>query len=489
LRNSIKKTVTKTYQRNKQTLSRFSIERAATKASQKVDKFIGIFSPKTAYKRQAFRFAYDAIKKSRLNKSRGTISDATEDALLSEFDLAEFRLIGRDMSRNNPIAVGMLETEADEIIGNVLKIKPDTGSESLDAEIEQAWKEEVLQSPVDVKGEWNFLQVLRQIFTAYRRDGDCGCIFTDDGLQIIEGEQIGTPIGKDEPLFKIINGVARKPNGKLLGYYVGKPTKYGYIEIGSYKKYDAKDMHLMYWPWRSSQSRGIPALTPSIKFMDNLYGYLEAELVAARVNACNCMFVARDGEGMPDGWTGGSSPEGVTDDGKRIEKMEPGTIIYGQPGETATGITQTRPGNMFDPYVNKMLSFIARPLSLPLMLVTLDFSGATYMNARIANQIAKENWIRQQEFIIKPFVRKFYKKWLAKKWPDAKTNNSILCRRWPYVDPVKEAAADKIELNDNKTTSPQEICARKGVDFEDVLKQRKEAGLDNDKDEAKNASK
>ena len=58
------------------------------------------------------------------------------------------------------------------------------------------------------------------------------------------------------------------------------------------------------------------------------------------------------------------------------------------PGEDAKAIAAQRPNSEFDPFILRCLMFICRPMCMPLMLATLDYSGATFMNARIAYQEA-----------------------------------------------------------------------------------------------------
>jgi capsid protein len=237
----------------------------------------------------------------------------------------------------------------------------------------------------------------------------------------------------------------------------------------------------MFNPRRVTQSRGKPALTSAIDFVDKVTGYVDAELVAAKVNACFSMFVSTEANMMPEPYTGGVSTTGEDDDGNQLEKMEPGSILYGRPGESATGIGQTRPGTLFDPFVRRMLTFIGRPICMPLMLITLDFAGATFMNARIAYQKVQEAWEREQDWVIKPFCSR------AWRWKVAgliaggriKTSNpnvlghEVMCKRWPYVDPLKEAQADNEQLQ-NRTINRTLICARQGLEYDEVEEKRVE---------------
>jgi len=202
------------------------------------------------------------------------------------------------------------------------------------------------------------------------------------------------------------------------------------------------------------------------------------------------MFVTQEYPEMPTAYAGGSTSSGEDKDGNRLEKLEPGTIMYGEPGEKAEGIGQTRPGSLFDPFVRRMLTFVGRPMCMPLMLITLDFSGATFMNARIAYQKVQDAWMREQNWVVKPFASRVWR-WKIEQLIAAGEfkasagifRHEVICKRWPYVDPFKEAKADETQLK-NGTTTRKIICARQGHDFGDVNadlaaeeKLRKESGV------------
>jgi lambda family phage portal protein len=464
------------------------------RAAEFLDNAVTIVNPVAGLRRKAARFAYDAVDTSdRLNKKRTGLG-GTADVQLDEHSLWRQREIIRELDRNNPLVSGILETETDGVIGDGVKIQArtlnadgktqDTG---WNAAAEWLWNDEMIDKPCDVTGRFNFNQYLWNMFYSYRRDGDMGTIYTDQGLQAFEGEQCGTPFGmKKAEHFKVVNGVAySKLTKKVIGYYVGRPDENGFfIKSDSYQKYKAAYVQFHFNPRRFSQSRGQPALTPSIKYIDYLCGYIDAELVAAKINACFAAFITKKdavGNNFPimqhrSGSTEvGNGAGGVA----RREKIEPGIIEYLQPGEEVSGVGMTRPGSMFDPFVSRILTFIGRPLCMPLMLVTLDFSGATFMNTRIAYQKVQSKWVKEQNFTVKPFSSRTWNwkiaQWIREKKLKAKDSaflHEVICNRWPYVDPYKEAMADEQELK-NRSTTRTRINARKGQDYEDIIDETK----------------
>jgi len=450
--------------------------------SERFDDIVSIVSPRAAYRRKTYRFAYDAIDKSRLRKKRKGLG-GTGDTHLTESALYELREKIRDMGRNNGLVKGLLKTERDGVIGSTTMIQARTPDTGWNEAAEAAFKEEMVDRPCDVTGRFRFHDILRKSYLGYRRDGDVFCLFTPGGLQMCEGEQVGNPFGKaDGEHFTITNGIAfSKKTKRVIGYYIGVPHKSGYfIDSATYKQYTADRVHHMFNSDRFSYSRGEPALASVINSIETLTDYIDAELVAAKVNACFSMFISRKDAFEPQPpFTKGSEPSGYdSDTGIRMEKISPGTIMYGEDGESATGIGQTRPGALFDPFVLRMLTIIGRPLLMPLMLITLDFSGATFMNARIAYQKVQGAWTDEQNVVVKPFGSGIWRWFIDRKvaarvLTDIKEKywHEITCNRWPYVDPFKEAKADEFQLN-NKTTTRTIICARQGHEFSDLAAQR-----------------
>lgn len=454
------------------------------RTSERLDSVIGVFSPRTALMRKACRFSYDAVDGHRTRKKR-RLTGGTGDSHLTDAKLDKLREIARDMGRNNPLVKGILKTERDGVIGSAVNIQARTEDEGWNTAAEAAFKAEMIDQPCDVTGRFNFNKIVREMYLSYRRDGDVAAIFTKDRLQLIEGDQIGTPYGQKElNHLDVSNGVAfSKKTGRLIGYFVGKPDQYGYINSANYKNYKADSVYFMFNPDRFSFSRGEPIMTSSIDYVDKLCSYIDAELVAAKVNACFSMFVAQDLSQMPAGYTGGVSSTGLDADSNRLEKIEPGIIQYGNPGEKAYGIGQVRPGTQFDPFILRMLTFIGRPLCMPLMLITLDFAGATFMNARIAYQKCQEAWQAEQENVVKPFISRVWRWKIAdlieRRELPARTDwsaHEVIGNRWPYVDPYKEAMADKVQLANN-TTNRTRICARQGTEFKEIAAQREKEEL------------
>jgi lambda family phage portal protein len=447
---------------------------------KKVDSVLLAIMPQQALRNKAARFAYDALQTDRTRRDH-TAMHKTGDTELTEYDLDRLRDISRDMSQNNPLIKGILATEADDVVGTDTQVQARSDDEIWNSETEAAFKEQVIDRPYDITGRFSWHQILWKCFNSYRRDGDDFIINTQDGPQICEGNQCGTPIGVNTfDTFDIINGVAvSKKTGRIIGYYLGKPNKWGYIEPKAWQNYNATDVHHVFNSERFSFTRGEPIFTSAVTTIQKLFDYMDAELVAAKINACLATFVTiTDSSRVTSPYTQGRFPGGEDAQGDKIERITPGLIKYLKLGEDIKSVIPTRPPSAFDPFVLRMFMIIGRPLCLPLMLVTLDFSGATFMNARIAYQAAQKNYKREQEFVVKPLARTIYNWWLA----DAIRNkvlspvenafrSEVICQRWPYVDPSKDASANQMELESDTTTEGTIIEAR-GGDYREFCRKK-----------------
>jgi len=445
------------------------------------DRFWRAIWPKHAFDQARYRMAYDAIDGMRTRTKR-TNTGGTGDKHLTDSSLDGLREIQRDMMRNNPLVEGLLLLELDEIVGEEYpKIQALTADEGWNKEAEASWKEELVKTPCDVTGRFNVNQLIGLAFLSYRRDGDHFLIFTDDGIQSVEGDCVGTPFNLRGASFTITNGLAfSNQTGKFLGCYVGRPRPGGYyIDPSSYHRYEAAEIHHIFSPQRTSQSRGEPALKSAITKIDQLDRYVDAELVAANVQACFSVFVSvKDSGKIPSPYVKGIYSSGEDPDGNKMEKLEPGSIHYGNPNEEPHPIGMNRPTAVFDAYVTRMLSFITAPMAIPIMMALGDYSSATFMNARFAYMRAQSRWRREQAWSIAPLASRIWRwhvdrmvaRGVLTEQPDQYIH-SVQCRRWPYVDPRVEAESETKQL-ENGTGTRREFIEARGKDYDEILEQR-----------------
>jgi lambda family phage portal protein len=431
-----------------------------------------------------FAAAYDILAGDRSRRGLLRSLTGTGDTHLTEQALSDLRETARDASRNDPIVRGLLASYAEGIVGTEVKIEARTADEAWNTAREDAWQRTMVDRPCEITGRFNFPQSVFLAIMSFSRDGDFFVIFREDGVMLCEGEQCGSPSGikVDGETFRVVNGVAiEKTTGRVIGYYIGAPNRWGYILPTGYVKHPAHEVHHVFDPDRISYSRGEPLLTPSINFFDKGLRYFDAELVTSCVQACQGVAITHEAPEsiLPSPAALKANSELNAEDDMKRFTMSPGMVWELDPGEGVNAIGATRPTTVFGEFMNKVLMIAGRSAGMPLMLITQDLSGATFMNARIALMLAQERWKKVQEFVVKPLVRRWYLWQTARDIaadpglrpaPKDWARHEIFCRRWPYVDPEKEAKADEIDLR-NGTTSRTFICARTGRDYRDVVKE------------------
>lgn len=444
------------------------------KLARSIDNAISVVSPQWAYNRAAARFSYDALKSSpRFNSTN--VSDGPADNILTERTLSNMRAICYDLFMNNPLVKKLLKIEADDVVGTKLNIQARTKDEIFNEESEQAFKEEMIDRPCDITGRFAFNKILNVSFLNYRGAGDFFAINTDDGIQLCEGNQCGTPIGQEKfDNFIVTNGVATsKLTGKVLGYYIGKPNKWGYIESGGYKKYPAEVVYHVFNPDRISYTRGEPALTSSINFIRAYLRNFNQEIDAGFLNAYfSAWILTKTPERTFPAYTAGQYSSGKTEEGNKVTKLQPMTVTKLKTDEDIKFAMANRPPQNFKDIMYMIIETVAWPLCMPLMIATGDLSGATFMNARIANQQWKKPLNREQSQVLIPYagwirncwLTRWIKKTKIKSLPEYPYRHEVYCQQMEYVDPSKEANADKIRKENRLGETEATILRKRGID-------------------------
>ncbi|MCP4624259.1 MAG: phage portal protein, partial [bacterium] len=180
-----------------------------------------------------------------------------------------------------------------------------------------------------------------------------------------------------------------KKSGPASGYstsntsenYLRLPIKQGHRWNVLYR-FDAKD---------PEQVNGYPILTPAMKKFKDLNDFLDSELVSSIVTAAFSLFVQ-----VPEGIDpsvyasvfAGIEESGMNPDGStkidRFQELDPGAIMYGNPGEKPFPIAANRPGTTFEPFIKIIRQAIAQAVGLPYVIAFKDVDSANFAGFRSA---------------------------------------------------------------------------------------------------------
>ena len=244
---------------------------------------------------------------------------------------------------------------------------------------------------------------------------------------------------------KVRLGVEMTASNKPLAYHVitGPEDSYGRPTT---TKIPAKDMLHIFIPKRPSQSRGEPFMAPVIESIDMLNGYREAELVAARMNACASMAITSESA---------NALADVEVDGEQFMFGDPGTTFKLNPGESIQMLDPTHPNQNFREFEVAILHSVAAGLNIPYASLSGDLSSVNYSSTQFGASESRDYYKRLQHFIIENVCEPIFKEWLlmgmltgSLNLPSRKLNKFIsgttfIGRVWRHIDPAKEVSALK----------------------------------------------
>lgn len=458
-----------------------------------------------------------SLSDSRLSNWLPAAGSADAD-LLDE--LAVLTPRSRDLARNHPVASGVEQTLKDNIIGHQLRLSSQPKYKLLGKDKDWATQwgnavEDEFQTWADTTecdaARTNTLHGLTlQIMNGVLVNGDAFAIIHwlprpnskwATCVQLIEADRVSTPthlIGNTN----IRNGVEINDVGEPIAYYVQKShpgDRFRYLNsriqkwerIPAFTEWGRRRIIHIYDKQRIEQSRGKPLFTAVLREFKVSGDYLGSELHAAAANALIAAFIesdldpavvtnliASESDELADYWSEVAS---------RKRKIESGTIPVLPLGTKISSFNSARPNTAFDSFMESIFRQISAGVNLPYELLLKDFSKTNYSSARAALLEAWRYFQGRRRWIQDAWLNEIYQSWLEEAVnrqfvdaPDYYENYNHFAYakcRWVFagrgwVDQVKEAQAAKLRMEIGVSTLETE-CADQGLDWEEVLEQRK----------------
>ncbi|MBY0260134.1 MAG: phage portal protein [Methylobacterium sp.] len=424
-------------------------------------------------------------------------------------DLTTLRARSRDLGRNNPIARGARATAKSHTVGTGLKLRSQIDREMLGLTEEQAEKWErnaeklfdlwACSTACDVSLTQNFYQLQGLVFDTTFESGDSFILrrkakmrsVVSLALAVIEADRVDTPqsMAADPD---IRSGVRIDEDGAPLSYFFLSEhpgdhyfrTYLDYQEIPAFGQESGERMVLhVYRRLRPEQTRGVPELAPIIEILKQLDRYTEAEIMAAVVSSFFTVFVKSD--------SGDDVLAGATDPlpgmGKDEITLGSGAIVSIGKEEDVVAANPARNNSNFDPFMSAILRQIGVALSIPYELLVMHFE-ASYSASRAALEMAAKFFAERREWLVTTFCQPVYEWFLTDAINagliDAPGFFGSAVRRAAWakalwkpptglvIDPVKEAEADKLNVDLGVTTLESVTLTRNGGDWKQVTEQR-----------------
>ena len=460
-----------------------------------IDRVIGWFDPQRAVMRAAWRdqldakrSAYDAAGYDRLNSRWRTFNEAAEFTDRSGRDVIRAR--ARDLERNSDMAGGLTSAFKRNVIGSGYTLQAQTGDPDLDDKIEREWKNWCKKQHCDITGQQSLNQLLRMAIVRKKVDG--GILFlktyTGDGviplqLQALEVDELSAsqtaPKHKGN---KVIGGVELNAVNKPVGYWIERYSLDGF-SMAEPQYVDANRVIFLWQKKRPSQVREISDYAPSIQRIRDANELMTAVSVKERIAACLAVFIRKliPGSGGGIGRGANTAPDGtIRYSGKMLS---PGMIQEMNPGEDVQVVDPKGSGGEAAGMLKLQQQLIASGQGVSYEAVSRDMSGVNYSSAW---QSAVEDTLTFAEevelicelldeiyaaFLISGYLSGVFD--LPEFFTDREKKHKYLTHQWvsspkPWIDPIKEANANRIALETGVKTFPQ-IAAEQGRDWKEMV--------------------
>lgn len=445
---------------------------------------------------------YAAARNSRLTSGWATTSSSSDSELYSS--LAALRSRSRALVRDAAYAKRARVVIQNNVVGSGIGMQAQVMTTRgklatrVNEGIERAWRDWSRATSCHTGGALHFADFERacmgQVFEAgevfirkhYRPFGD-GVVPL--ALELIEAERVADDLSGTPPQGAGANyrmGVEVDQFGRALAYWIRErhPNELRVMlgESDRVVRVPADQIiHLRIvdrWP----QTRGEPWLHAVARKLNDMDGYTEAEIVAARGAASYMGFIKTDD---PEGAIGEKQSDGT----EQLE-LSPGLIPKLGNGEDFIGYSPNRPNSALDPFLRYMLREVASGTSISYESLSRDYSQSNYSSSRLSLLDDRDVWRSLQQWFIRSFREPLHREWLQQAVlvgaiPEITAESFALApdkfravlfkpRGWSWVDPTKEVEAYKEAVRAGFTTTSRVIAATAdGLDIEDVIAERK----------------
>lgn len=403
-------------------------------------------------------------------------------------NLRLLRARGRELARNNPIGRHFLNMLSANVIGHagiryqsLVRDKKGEIDRDTNKKIETAWSEWCKKGNCTVDGKLSFRALQDLALRTEAMDGESFVRKVKGfgnkwgfALQTIDADQVdhlfSRPPGNKETEIRL--GIEVDTWGKPLAYWVtpGHPSDFGGSLLGN--RIDADQIIHLFDPYRVNQTRGLTwfhAVMMALKMLD---GYMEAEIVAARVGAAKMAVLECTDAAAYD--------EPDANEPFRME-ANAGMIEAIPPGYTLKEFKPDHPSNAFDQFVKTNLRWVASGLGASYNALANDLQGVNYSSLRSGLIIERDRWKVVQKHVSEDFMQPIFDEWLKmslltgalkldSRDPERYSQGKWIPRGWQWVDPYKETQAAVMGIAAALQTRDQ-VIADRGGDYEEVFEQ------------------
>lgn len=501
-----------------------------------LENVIAWASPETALKREHARrklkvlnYGYGQHGASYSKKSLlGWITSgrSADEDIADNIDTLRSR--SRDLYMGTPIATSAIKTIRTGVVTSGLMLLPtpdfeylgmsEEETEKLRADILREWEMWAETQDCDAARQCTFYQLQSLVLISALMSGDVfvtmpiiprvGSVY-DLRVSVIEADRVCDPAQKPYDR-NIVEGVEVDKYGAPVAYYIAKnhpgaiprnlkdyQQEWKRVPVFGAATGRRNVLHIMSDMERPGQRRGVPFLAPVMESLKQLGRYSDAELMAAVVSGMYSVFIKSTTPDMP--MPGMIPAEMQVDRDPQSYELGNGAIIALGENESIEVANPGRPNTAFDGFVQSVCRQIGAALELPHEILLKEFT-ASYSASRAALLEAFKMYKRVRENFTASFCQPIYVEWLteavakgrisAPGFFDDPAIRAAYCRAdWVpdshgQLDPLKEANAAKVRVEEGFSTREREAAELTGMRYNTIIaarareeQKRKDAGL------------
>lgn len=452
------------------------------------DRIIEELSPKWAFERRAYRAglaemeamqgerAYAAASRGRKSADwRATNGSANQELIT---DLPTLRARHSQMIRDNPYVKSAHRNLVANIVGTGIEARATHPDPKVQAEAQAIFTASALE-PMDVEGTEDFYGQQKLAVSAMIERGDALTVWRPEGrepdrlVEQMEGDQIdGSQNRRLQDGGRVIAGVQFDVRGRREGFHVLDHHPGDQIAwLGTTSHFiPARDVDHIFERVRIGQARGVPWFHAGLQTVRNVSDTEESIRIRKRVEACLTVF-RKAGEGTTPSRLGVTTNQ---PDGPAWERLVPGMVVNGKPGESLDIINPSSSGDG-DGFLRTQLMAAAASFGLPTHIMTGDVSQSSYSSLRASMVVfwsLLDDWVfntvvpRQCNPMFRRIMRREAVRRGNAKLLEARAEWTPPKRSW--VDPLKDIMADVMESRSFPGGLNQAMAAR-GRDLRQAL--------------------
>lgn len=456
-----------------------------------LDNLISFISPEWGAKREAWRQnleemrSYDAGDYSRGNANWRVINQSAE--YTDKYSRDNVRARARDLERNSDMMNSVIGAYKRNVIGGGYTLQVKTGDDELNDTIEAAWKKWCKKQNCDVTGTQSFTQMMRMCMKRKKIDGGILIVkrYTSDGflpfkLQTFEVDELDnsqmTPKVQGN---KVVGGIEMNEYNKPVGYWI-RQYPVDSLALTTPVYIEAKDVIFLYTKHRPSQIREISDMSPTITRIRDTNEFMVAVSVKERIAACLSVFIKKTIPTTGIGRGIGVAQGALHDyQGKSIT---PGMIKELNAGDEIQVVNPAGQATDAASYIKLQQRLVGAGQGISYEATSRDMSESNYSSTR-QGIIEDEMTYAEEKEMLMEVMDEIYETFVISLWLSGNISlkdfwgnkDKYLEHTWiiapkKWIDPQKEANANRIALNTGQKTFKQ-IAAEQGRDWKEQIEE------------------